>query len=54
MTDTEHISKLLPFLTAKEGEEITIKVEDWNVVYSSWNDSVGVPMPDGKQEPVIE
>lgn len=53
MTDTEHISKLLSFLTAKEGEEINIKVEDWNVVYSSGNDSVGVPIPDGITE-VIE
>ena len=46
MTDQEHISKLLPFLTAKEGEEITIKVENWNVVYSSGNDSLWVPIPD--------
>ena len=46
MTDKEHISKLLPFLTAKEWEEINIKVEDGNVVYSSGNDSVGIPLPD--------
>lgn len=54
MTDTEHISKLLPFLTAKEGETITIQVEKDNVVYSSGNDSVGIPMPDGKEDITID
>lgn len=53
MTEKEHISKLLPFLTAKEGEEIKLTVEDGNVVYYSWNDSVWIPMPDWKEE-VIE
>lgn len=56
MDMTQHLLRAQQFLeTRQEGVEFTVKIEDWNVLYSQGNDCCGVPLPDWiTDEPVGE
>lgn len=54
MTDQEHVQKLAELLPTLNGQSVTITVENWNVVYSTGNGSVGIPLPDGEPTPTVE
>lgn len=54
MTDQEHVQKLAELLPTLNWQTVIITVENGNVVYSSGNNSVGIPLPDWQPDVLPE
>lgn len=54
MTPEEFTNKLLERLPSDWNTQLSVEKNEDNIVFGHWNDSCGIPVPDGEPTPVIE
>ena len=54
MTDLEFTSSVTQWLSSLGNGEATVRVEEGNVIFTNWNDVLGVPVPDWIEEVVLD